>query len=260
MSSVNDYIDFTQRASIGLVRRIPSGTVRMGSRFHPREEPPRAVFVREFEIGHVPVTVNQFAAFIMAKGYDDPKWWGDEGWAWRQGDLPGWGREDRSLPDGWKVQQRRFHHPVTGVCWFEAEAYCRWIGKVKKKSVQLPTEEQWERAARGGDVRPFPWGEEFIQEYANTLESERGTTVPTGSVGQDASPFGVHDLAGNIQEWTTSMYTPLQDEIFPRTRLCTVRGGSFNDTAYGARTSYRRGYPAGYFYPYLGFRLVVGLR
>lgn len=260
MTDLNEYIDFTQRASIGLLRRIPSGTVRMGSRFHPREDPPHSVFVREFEIGHVPVTVNQFAAFILAKAYDQQKWWDAAGWAWRQGEVPGWGREDRSLPDGWKVQQRRFHHPVTGVTCYEAEAYCRWIGQIKKKSVRLPTEEEWEYTARGPDTRPFPWGEEFIESYANTLESGRGTTVDTGSVEQDESPFEVNDLAGNIQEWTSSPYTALADEPFPVPDPRTVRGGSFNDTAYGARTSYRRGYPQGYFYPYLGFRLVVGIR
>jgi formylglycine-generating enzyme required for sulfatase activity len=260
VSDVSDFIDFTQRASIGLTRRIESGTVRMGSRFHPREQPPRTVFVREFEIGHVPVTVNQFNAFVMAETYEQREWWSDAGWAWRQGDAPGWGRDDRSLPDGWKVQSRRFHHPVTGVTWHEANAYCRWIGKIKKKSVRLPTEEEWERAARGGDTRPFPWGEEFDAAFANTLESERGTTVGTGSLNHDASPYGVHDLAGNVQEWTASPYEPIPDEPHPPVPHIAVRGGSYNDTAFGARTSYRRGYPEGYFYPYLGFRIVVGMK
>jgi len=260
MTGVNDFIDFTQRASIGLTRRIPSGPVRMGSRFHPREEPPRSVFVREFEIGHVPVTVNQYAAFLMAKGYDDPKWWSEEGWAWRRDDSPGWGREDRSAPDGWRVQRRRFHHPLTGVTFFEAAAYCRWIGEIKKKAVRLPTEEEWERAARGPDSRPFPWGEDWVPEYANTLESGREATVDTGSARHDASPFGVLDLAGNVQEWTSGVYMPIDGEQAPAATLRAVRGGSYNDTAYGARTSYRRGYPPGYFYPYLGYRLVVGIR
>jgi formylglycine-generating enzyme required for sulfatase activity len=143
---------------------------------------------------------------------------------------------------------------------FEADAYCRWIGKIKKKSVRLPTEEEWERAARGGDARPFPWGEEFDPAYANTLESERGTTVGTGSMSHDASPYGVQDLAGNIQEWTASPYEPPPDEPHAPVPLVAVRGGSYNDTAFGARTSYRRGYPEGYFYPYLGFRLVVGIK
>ncbi len=260
MPSVNDYIDFSQRASIGLTRRVPSGSVHMGSRFHPREEPPRQVFVREFEIGHVPVTVNQFSAFLLAGGYAQAEWWSQAGWSWRQGELPGWGREDRGRPDGWPTQQRRFHHPVTGVTFYEAEAYAAWLGKVKRKTIRLASEEEWVRAARGGDKRPFPWGETFNPDFANTLESGRGTTVGTGSVAGDVSPFDIHDLAGNVQEWTASAYHPPPDEEHPPADLRVVCGGSFNDTAYGARVTYRRGYPAGYFYPYLGFRVVAGLR
>lgn len=260
MSDVSDYIDFSERASIGLVKRVPSGTVRMGSRFHPREEPPRTLMVPEFQIGHVPVTVNQYAAFLMSKAVDDRQFWSEAGWAWRRGDLPGWGREDRAKPDGWSVQDRRFHHPVSGVTFFEAEAYCAWIGKIKKKSVRLPTEEEWERAARGDDRRPFPWGEEFDPSLTNTLEADVGLTVDTSKLEGDRSPFDVQDMAGNVQEWTTSLYTPLADERYADTVVRVARGGSFNDTAYAARTSYRRGYPPGYFFPYLGFRVVVGIR
>ena len=73
----------------------------------------------------------------------------------------------------------------------------------------------------------------------------------------DTSPYGVLDMAGNVQEWTASPYQPLPGEVYPPGDLFVARGGSFNDTAYGARTSYRRAYPPGYFYPYLGFRVVV---
>ncbi|HLF89623.1 MAG TPA: SUMF1/EgtB/PvdO family nonheme iron enzyme, partial [Anaerolineales bacterium] len=157
-------------------------------------------------------------------------------------------------------QKSRQYHPITGVTWYEAEAYCNWIANAKKQRVRLPTEEEWERAARGDDTRPFPWGEEFDPTLANTLESERGMTVQVGSVERDASPFGIHDLAGNVQEWTASDYDPLPEEKFPAATLRVVRGGSYYDTAYGARTSYRRAYPAGFFYPFLGFRVVVGIR
>ncbi|MFQ5615667.1 MAG: formylglycine-generating enzyme family protein [Anaerolineales bacterium] len=253
-------IDYSRRASIGLVKRIPSGYVRLGSRFHPREEPPHNVNVREFQITHVSITVNQYAVFLQSGAMDEKRWWSAEGWAWRQGETDGWGREDHSRPDGWSTQKNRYHHPVTGVTWYEAEAYCKWIAHLKKRSVRLPTEEEWERAARGNGIRPFPWGEDFDPARTNTLEGERGTTVPAGSLDGDASPFGVYDMAGNVQEWTGSAYDPLPNEKFPPGDLRVVRGGSYNDTAYGARTSYRRAYPAGYFYPYLGFRVVVGIR
>ncbi len=253
-------VDYSTRASIGLAKRVPSGFVRMGSRFHPREDPPRTLNVREFEIAHVCVTVNQYSVFLKSRSMDDKRWWGEEGWAWRNGETDGWGREDRSQPDAWKVQHRRYHHPVTGISWHEAQAYCAWISHHKKKRVRLPTEEEWERAARGDDSRPFPWGEAFDPEFTNMLASERGITVPAGSIKDDVSPFGVYDMAGNVQEWTASPYTPFPDENIPPGPLLVARGGSFNDTEFGCRVSYRRAYPPGYFYPYLGFRVVVGIR
>ncbi len=230
----------------------------MGSRFHPREDPPRTVFVAEFEIAHAPVTVSQYAAFIDSKAVDQERWWSPQGWAWLNGELEGWGRENRRAPDTWEVQIRRLFHPVVGITWFEAEAYCNWLAYQKKQVVRLPSEAEWEYAARGDDGRPFPWGEEFDANTTNTLESERLATLEAGSTPGDASPFGILDMAGNVQEWTASEYTPLSDEVYPSTMLRVVRGGSYNDTAYGARTSYRRAYPPGYFYPFLGFRVVVG--
>jgi formylglycine-generating enzyme required for sulfatase activity len=254
---MGETIDYARRASIGLTRRIPSGTVRMGSRFHPREEPLRSVYVREFEIGHVPVTVSQFSIFLRSGAMDTQGWWSQAGWAWRQEQGYGWGRSDRSQPDRWADQKSRSHHPVTGISYYEAEAYCRWLTDAKKRLVRLPSEEEWERAARGSDSRPFPWGEHFNPDFTNTLECDNGTTFEAGSIPGDTSPFGVHDLAGNIQEWTGSRYTPYPGEEVPPGDLQVVRGGSYNDTAFGARTSYRRGYHAGYFFPYLGFRVIV---
>jgi formylglycine-generating enzyme required for sulfatase activity len=254
---VNDY---AFKASIGLLKRVPSGSVRLGSRFHPRELPLRRVQVPEFEIAHAPVTVNQYAVFLDSRAADEQRWWSEAGWDWRQRVLDGWGREERSQPDRWKLQRRRRHHPVVGVTWFEAEAYCNWIADQKKLSVRLPTEEEWERAARGDDARPFPWGELFDSGLANTQESDNRDTVEVASISGDSSPFGVLGMCGNIQEWTSSRYTPLDDETFAADVLQVVRGGSYNDTVYGARTSYRRAYPSGYFYPFLGFRVVVDSR
>ncbi len=128
--------------------------------------------------------------------------------------------------------------------WFEAEAYCAWLSYQKKQVVRLPIEEEWEYAARGEDGRPFPWGEEFEAQLANTLESELHDTIEAASMPGDVSPFGVMDMAGNVQQWTASQYTPMPDELFPPGPLRVVRGGSFNDTAYGSRTSYRRVLPA----------------
>jgi formylglycine-generating enzyme required for sulfatase activity len=252
--------DYSSKASIGLTRKVPTGTFRMGSRFHPRENPPRYVFVAEFEIAHAPVTVSQYAVFLDSKGVDDRRWWSEVGWAWRQGQVDGWGRENRSRPDAWPVQQKRAFRPVVGVTAYEAEAYCAWLSDVKGKAVRLPTEEEWEYAARGDDGRPFPWGEEFDPTLTNTAESELSDCVDVASMPGDVSPFAVLDMCGNVQQWTSSAYTPIPKEIVPPGALCVARGGSFNDTVFGSRTSYRRAYPPGFFYPFLGFRIVVGIR
>ena len=82
--------------------------------------------------------------------------------------------------------------------------------------------------------------------------------VYVGSLPGDVSPFEVADMGGNTQEWTSSLYLPRPDEIYPPGPLRVARGGSFNDTVFGSRTSYRRAYPPGYFYPFLGFRIVIG--
>jgi formylglycine-generating enzyme required for sulfatase activity len=251
--------DYSKKASIGLVKHIPNGYLHMGSRFHPRETS-RTVHVAEFEIAHAPVTVSQYAVFIDNGAINQGRWWSREGWAWLCGVQDGWGRENRMLPDGWEIQLRHPFHPVVGVTWFEAEAYCAWLSYQKKQVVRLPIEEEWEYAARGEDERPFPWGEGFEAQLANTLESELHDTIEAASMPGDVSPFGVMDMAGNVQQWTASQYTPMPDELFPPGPLRVVRGGSFNDTAYGSRTSYRRAYPPGFFYPYLGFRVVVGNR
>lgn len=229
----------------------------MGSPFHPRELPRKTVYVAEFELAHTHVTVNQYAVFVNSGQIEERKWWSETGWAWLQGQACGWGREERIKPDGWKIQVRQPFSPVTGLTKYEAEAYCTWLSHHKRVTVRLPKETEWEYAARGDDNRPYPWGDEFDPSLSNTLESELGSKVEAASNPGDISPFGIYDMAGNVQEWTSSSYTASEDEIYADSKLYVVRGGSYNDTAYAARVSYRRAYPAGYFYPFLGFRVAV---
>ena len=253
-------IDYASKASIGLLKSIPAGTFRMGSRFHLREAPARPVYVAEFQIANAPVTVSQYAVFLESGGQDEQRYWGGSGWEWRQGRADGWGREDRSCPDGWQAQLARPFRPVVGVCAYEAEAYCTWLGALKNRALRLPSEAEWEYAARGDDGRPFPWGEEFQPGLANTTEKEVLDTLDAGSLPADASPFGVLDMCGNVQQWTSSNYSPAPIESLPPGPLRVARGGSFNDTIFGARTSYRHVHAAGFFYPFLGFRLALGGR
>lgn len=251
-------IDYASKASIGLLKNIPGGTFRMGSRFHSREQPARAVFVPEFQITHVPVTVSQYAVFIESGAQAERRWWSPAGWDWLNGASDGWGRENRHEPDGWDAQRAREFHPLVGVCAYEAEAYCAWLSAQKNKALRLPTEAEWEYAARGVDGRPFPWGEAFESGLANTAEKNVSDTLAAGSLPGDTSPFGVLDMCGNVQQWTCSSYAALPSEPLPPGPVFVARGGSFNDTVFGARTSYRHVYPAGYFFPFLGFRMALG--
>jgi formylglycine-generating enzyme required for sulfatase activity len=246
--------------SVGLLRRVPSGPFMMGSRFHPREAPRREIFVAEFEIASAPVSVAQFNVFLEADGYDKPKWWSAAGRIWRRGAALGWGRTDRAQPDDWVNQKNRYNYPVTGVTAYEAEAYCAWLGEQKNRAVRLPTEAEWEKAARGDDSRPWPWGETFGPDLANTYEHNVVGTLEVGSFPQDVSPYAVADMGGNTQDWTSSDYAAAAGEPLPGGPLLVARGGSWNDTAYGARTSYRHVYPPGYFFPFLGFRIVVEMK
>ena len=251
-------IDYASKASIGLLKKIPGGTFRMGSRFHPREQPARAVFIPEFQITHVPVTVSQYAVFIESGALAEKRWWSAPGWSWLNGESDGWGREDRHQPDGWQAQLEHEFRPVVGVSAYEAEAYCAWLSVQKNKTLRLPSEAEWEYAARGPDGRPFPWGGSFEKGLANTTEMETFDTLDAGSLPTDVSPFGVLDMGGNVQQWTCSLYEALSSEPLPPGPWQVARGGSFNDTVFGVRSSYRHIYPAGYFFPFLGFRMALG--
>ncbi|MFQ5450149.1 MAG: formylglycine-generating enzyme family protein [Nitrospinaceae bacterium] len=117
--------------------------------------------------------------------------------------------------------------PIRGINWYEADAYCLWIGK------RLPTESEWEKAARGQDSRLYVWGNTFQKEFANF-----GKTVkPVGSMEKDITPLGVYDMNGNVSEWTASFYQPYpnstyKDENFGK-RFKVVRGGSFQKRQHG---------------------------
>lgn len=99
--------------------------------------------------------------------------------------------------------------PGHRVAWEAATAYCRWLGeRLDGLEARLPTEDEWERAARGDDGREFPWGDEYRTGLANLVDLGIGTTTAVGSFPEGASPFGVLDMAGNADEWASSLYTP----------------------------------------------------
>ncbi|MFI0901122.1 formylglycine-generating enzyme family protein [Streptomyces sp. NPDC020983] len=141
-----------------------------------KESPRTRIHVPAFRIARTPVTVGRWALFAEATGAPVPH-----------------GAQD---------------HPVIGIPWAAAVAYCRWLGGRLGLGVRLPTEDEWERAARGDDGREFPWGEEYRPGLANLVDLGIGTTTPVGAFPEGASPFGVLDMAGNADEWTSTPYAP----------------------------------------------------
>jgi formylglycine-generating enzyme required for sulfatase activity len=171
-------------------------------------------------VARTPVTNAEYAHFLAATGHKPPEHW--------KGKAP---------PDELR------DHPVVYVSWHDAVAYTEWAG------VRLPTEQEWEKAARGVDGRTYPWGDEFDPARCNTDESKIGTTTPVGrySPGGD-SPYGCADMAGNVWEWTASEPEPAG--------ACVLRGGSWVGSPDFARCVGRDWYLPYLLNSSLGFRLV----
>jgi formylglycine-generating enzyme required for sulfatase activity len=160
-------------------------------------------YLAPFRIDRYPVTVARYAEFLAATGHPAPV--GFEGIA---GD-----------PD-------RADHPVTRVSWFDARTFCDWCGR------RLPTEEQWEKAARGTDDRAYPWGERFDVRRLNSRAAKKRDTTPVWAYPDGASPFGVLDLVGNVWEWTESWFDGTGE-------LIVLKGGCHALTKEHAAISHR---------------------
>jgi formylglycine-generating enzyme required for sulfatase activity len=231
---------------------VPAGPFTMGEGGEERK-----VKLPEYFTGRFPVTVDQFRAFV---------------------------EESKHRPDNEKCLKGIGNHPVVHVNWFDAMAYCDWLtGKLrdwegtpgdlaallrkprgKAWRVTLPSEAEWEKAARGADGRTYPWGEELDPERANYYKTGIGATSAVGCFGGGESPCGCLDMAGNVWEWTRSLhkkypYDPadgredLKDKKGPR----VLRGGAFNGAESDLRCANRWGYSPDYALDYGGFRVVL---
>jgi len=183
-------------------------------------------------------------------------------------------QKSRSQPEYWKNRERNNpSQPVVGITWFEAKAYCVWLSEVTGKEYRLPTEVEWEAAARGlpspsqGEglgVRVYPWGNDWDKEKANSLEGRVMKPSPVGAytAAGAVSSFGAEDQAGNVYDWTSSLYLPYpydteKSEVSEADGERTVRGGSWYFNLRLVRCANRLGYVPDSFSNNIGFRLVV---
>ena len=201
-------------------------------KYHDNAQPAHKVKLDAFYIDKYEVTNKQYKDFVDATGHAPPE-------HWRNGSYP------PGLAD----------HPVVYVTWHDAVAYAKWKGK------RLPTEAEWERAARGTDGRFFPWGDKFKRRYANTDDGGPGKTTPVGKYKKGVSPSGCFDMAGNVGEWTASNYLPypgnsFPDEFYGHDRF-VVRGGSWYTFNYEALATFRFKFTPVSAYEDVGFRCAV---
>jgi iron(II)-dependent oxidoreductase len=232
---------------------VPGGTFTMGRDDGPVEErPAHKVFLPTFYIDRDLVTVEQYARFVQAKGTE-----GSGGEMY----LDVYDEDNRIHPRGgtWLPDVGYENYPVGEVSWYGAMEYCRWLGK------RLPSEAEWEKAARGTDGRLYPWGNWEPRPDLAFFGAMRGETVPVGQFPRGKSPYGVHDMAGQMWEWTTSIYAPYPynkkdgREDIAKIETRVARGGSSSSSAIGlTATSRQVVYPSRAMtgHAYFGFRCV----
>jgi iron(II)-dependent oxidoreductase len=236
---------------------IPGGTYLVGSTqedgfIFDNEKWCHTVEIPEFRMARLPTTQSEFTMFIEDGGYTRPDLWSSAGRLWRD-------RHNASAPVYWRNDPERgwlrrhfdqwvsleANRPVTNVCWFEAEAFCRWAGR------RLPTEYEWEIAARGSDRRVFPWGNEAPDQGAANLDWVERNCCDVGSHAEGDSLHGCRQMIGNVWEWTASDFLgypgfsedPYKEYSSPWFATHkTLRGGAWSTRSRLIRSAYRNFY------------------
>ena len=220
-------------------KTVPSGTFLMGGAEEEspnNERPAHTVYLSSFHISPFPITNQDYREFVQVTGYRTPI-------HWQRGTFPtGTG-----------------NHPVTNVSWQDAMAYAEWVG------ARLPSEAEWEKAGRGTDERPYPWGDRFVEGERCNANNMVGTTTPVDEFPDGRSPYGVWDMAGNVCEWCSDYYDEEYYRNSPQAnpkgpaggQERTVRGGTFSDTRAALRTTHRTGQAETQARDNVGFRVAV---
>ena len=268
---------------LGELITIPAGWFLMGNSGEekygkPEEFPQHRVHLPTYQIGKYEVMRGQYRKFMEAGGYENPEYWSAEGWKWKEGEFVVyagmWGKfrqverpdkdKKRTQPQYWDAQQQwtghgysnpvftqTDQHPVIGVTYYEAEAYCRWAGG------RLPSEAEWEKAARWDEKKQhaniWPWGDEWDPEKCNNRDDHNpagggyrvNQSAPVGSYPAGASPYGCMDMVGNAYEWTAdeAKSYPGNSAPFDHRGFHFVRGGCWDDgPGSSVRCSYRQWY------------------
>src|SRR5579863_6195741 len=217
---------------------IPAGWFAMGSEDgQENERPVHRVWIDSFYLGECPVTNDEYAAFLRAAGSELPSLWGDP----------------------------RFNYPkqpVVAVSWYEAVKYCEWLSEISGRKYRLPTEAEWERAARGGlEGKLFPWGDDPPQSLANY--GERWKTGPEPVRTSSPNGFGLYDICQNVHEWCSDWYQPdyyahsaQRNPQGPGTgQRRASRGGSWRHHVKVTRCAARSSIPPEFQYADYGFRV-----
>jgi toxoflavin biosynthesis protein ToxD len=224
---------------------VPAGPFMMGGREDPNEMPIHKVTLPLYAIGTFPVLVAEYACYARSE-HAPPA------------DV---GRTT------WSIQFSRLDHPVVNVSWHNAMAYAEWLSRMTGERWRLPTEAEWEKAARWDpatwQAREYPWGDTFESARCNTRMSSIGSTTPVGMYPNGASPYGVQDMAGNVREWTSSLFAAYPyDAHDGRERADVIgdrvqRGDSWFGYSSDARAAFRDWHAPDEVSSVVGFRLAL---
>jgi formylglycine-generating enzyme required for sulfatase activity len=214
--------------------------------WYDAERPRTTLSLPGYHITRTPITNRQYADFVAATGHPAPAvdrdTWDGYGLVHPYGRTRPYQWADGHPPEG------KADHPVVLVSHADAVAYAGWLSEATGQSWTLPSELEWEKAARGPDGRRFPWGDAFDPRRLNSHDAGPFATTAVGSFPDGASPYGVLDAAGQVFEWTRT-------ETRPGRFL--VKGGSWDDKGCGVcRPAARHPRPAGLKHILIGFRLV----